>query len=136
MATARRLLDNFGDIASGLRFDAVKKPLDGAFEEDGCRFADLEKVHIVAVQVRGMRGDASEGRKGGRAGEGRGAFKEDGCRFADLEKVHIVAVQVRGREGRGKGGKKEGKHEQGRGACEQDGCKLLIWKKSTLWRYR
>lgn len=46
----------------------------GAFEEDGCRFADLEKVHIVAVQVRGVI-------RGGGEGGGR---KCEGCRKRDV----------------------------------------------------
>ncbi|GAX76181.1 hypothetical protein CEUSTIGMA_g3625.t1 [Chlamydomonas eustigma] len=49
--TARRLLENFSDIAIGLHVEAIKRPLDGSFEEDGCRVADVDRVHIMALQA-------------------------------------------------------------------------------------
>jgi hypothetical protein len=50
--TSRRLIENFHDIAVGLHVEAIKRPLDGSFDEEGCRVADVDKVHIMAVQVR------------------------------------------------------------------------------------
>ena len=49
--TSRRLLENFNDIASEHHFGAVKRPLDGSFEEAGCKVADIDKVHIMATQA-------------------------------------------------------------------------------------
>jgi len=49
--TSRRLLENFGDIAAGFHYTPIKRPLDGLFEEEGCKVADVEKVHIMAVQA-------------------------------------------------------------------------------------
>ncbi len=46
--TSRRLIENFADIASGLHFDSIKRPLEGAFEEEGCKVADIEKVSECA----------------------------------------------------------------------------------------
>ena len=37
---SKRLLENFGDIAAGLHFDAAKVQLGGSFEEEGVRLAD------------------------------------------------------------------------------------------------
>ncbi len=54
--TTRRLLENYGDIAGRMRFESVKRPLDGPFEEAGCRVADLDRVHIMAIQVPVGRG--------------------------------------------------------------------------------
>ena len=50
--TSRRLLESFVELANTMHVGAVKKPLEGAFEDDGCKLADAEKVHIMAVQVR------------------------------------------------------------------------------------
>ncbi len=54
--TSRRLVENFSDLASGLHFpNAIKRPLDGSYEEEGCKTADVEKVHIMAVSVSATR---------------------------------------------------------------------------------
>jgi hypothetical protein len=60
--TSRRLTGNFADIASTLHFAAVKRPLQGAFEEEGCRVAEADMAHIIAVQVRSGRGQVRSGR--------------------------------------------------------------------------
>ncbi|GAX84468.1 hypothetical protein CEUSTIGMA_g11888.t1 [Chlamydomonas eustigma] len=49
--TSRRLIESFHDIASGLHVEAIKRPLDGSFDEEGCRVADVEKCHIMATQI-------------------------------------------------------------------------------------
>lgn len=49
--TTRRLLENFADIAAQAHFVAVRRPLDDGFEVSAVRAAELEKIHITAVQV-------------------------------------------------------------------------------------
>lgn len=66
--TSRRLLENFSDIAAQTHYVAVKRPLDDAFELAAVRAAELEKIHITAVQVRAAKreGEGGGGREGGR----------------------------------------------------------------------
>jgi len=48
---SQRLIESFKELAAGMRFSAVKRPLDGLYEVEGCRVADVDKVTIQAVQV-------------------------------------------------------------------------------------
>eukprot|EP00983_Pelagomonas_calceolata_P008783 285965-Pelagomonas_calceolata.AAC.1 len=50
---SRRLLENFAEVASSHRFAPIKKPLPGSFEADVPLITDTEKIHVMAVQVRG-----------------------------------------------------------------------------------
>lgn len=65
--TSRRLLENFSDLAAQHGLAAVKRPLEEGFESGALRLADLEKVHVLAMQVR-----AGPGAGGGVRGAGAG----------------------------------------------------------------
>ncbi len=52
--TSRRLLDAFADIAGDMRFrgpGCVKRPMEGALEAEAVHLCEVEKIHVVAVQV-------------------------------------------------------------------------------------
>ncbi len=48
---SRRLLENFSDLAAEHHVTAVKRPMEDSFEVGGPKYADAEKIHIVAMQV-------------------------------------------------------------------------------------
>ncbi|KAG2424565.1 hypothetical protein HXX76_014445 [Chlamydomonas incerta] len=54
--TSRRLLENFADIAAQHGLGAVKRPLEEGFETGALRLAELEKVHVLAMQAPSGRG--------------------------------------------------------------------------------
>eukprot|EP00198_Chlamydomonas_reinhardtii_P000390 XP_001689725.1 predicted protein [Chlamydomonas reinhardtii] len=54
--TSRRLLENFSDLAAQHGLAAVKRPLEEGFESGALRLADLEKVHVLAMQAPSGRG--------------------------------------------------------------------------------
>ncbi|GAX77901.1 hypothetical protein CEUSTIGMA_g5343.t1 [Chlamydomonas eustigma] len=49
--STRRLFKSCIDIASSKEIGAIKKPLDGSFEDEGCKIADVEEIQIMAVQA-------------------------------------------------------------------------------------
>lgn len=51
LLTSRRLLDDFGSMAARLRVEAIKRPLEGRFIDEGPKMADFDKCHILAIQL-------------------------------------------------------------------------------------
>ncbi|KAG2493032.1 hypothetical protein HYH03_008695 [Edaphochlamys debaryana] len=53
--TSRRLLDNFADIAAQHNLSAVKRPMEEPFEAGAVKYADLDRIQIIAMQAPGGR---------------------------------------------------------------------------------
>lgn len=68
--TARRLLENFADIAASFHVHASKLQLGGPLEEEGVRVAEAEKVRAVPL-IGGIVGWGAPGRGGTKGQPGR-----------------------------------------------------------------
>ncbi|KXZ55122.1 hypothetical protein GPECTOR_3g274 [Gonium pectorale] len=49
--TSRRLLSNFSDIAASFNVSAVKRPMEEPFEAGALKYAEHDRVNIVAIQA-------------------------------------------------------------------------------------
>ncbi|EFJ40761.1 hypothetical protein VOLCADRAFT_99345 [Volvox carteri f. nagariensis] len=59
ITTSRRLLENFSDIATQYKVSAVKRALEEPFESGAIKWAEHDKVHLIAVHAPAGRGLAN-----------------------------------------------------------------------------